>query len=176
MAQIKMLRKISFIPNVSKLFEMVGKTSNQISYYDSGVGTQSMVRFIERILGLVWGVGMSRNIRDCYKFVAKHYKEGDHLNFFGFSRGATTVRSLSSFIHLFGIIKGVDDNHLDKLIREAYSIYEVRNHKKRQMQVDKFRKKHMNFPPEKIVIETIGVWDTVAALRPLKRAWKVIRH
>src|SRR5690606_3448985 len=57
----------------------------QIVFYGAGVGTHN---FIDQITGGAFGVGISRNVRDAYRFIVHNYEEGDELYFFGFSRGA----------------------------------------------------------------------------------------
>ncbi|MEY9120633.1 phospholipase effector Tle1 domain-containing protein [Bradyrhizobium yuanmingense] len=34
------------------------------------------------------GAGIKRNIADCYEFIVNHYRPGDRIFLFGFSRGA----------------------------------------------------------------------------------------
>jgi Uncharacterized alpha/beta hydrolase domain (DUF2235) len=67
---------------------------DQIAFYDSGVGT-SGVRLLQ-LLGGALGWGLSRNVRDLYEFLCRHYREGDHIYIFGFSRGAFTARTLAA--------------------------------------------------------------------------------
>ena len=86
--------------NVYKLFNMVeDRTKRQITYYDPGLGTD-----LNKITGNIFGRGFSKNLLDCYKFIFENYEAGDDIYLFGFSRGAATVRSLSGFIHLFGVL------------------------------------------------------------------------
>jgi len=49
-------------------------------------------------------MGISKNIRDRYRFIFVNFESGDEIFLFGFSRGATTVRGLFGFIHYFGIL------------------------------------------------------------------------
>ena len=87
--------------NVYKLFNMVlDRSPEQIAFYDRGLGTGW-----RKITGNAAGRGISKNIRECYEFIFENYAAGDQIYLFGFSRGATTVRSLSGFIHLFGILR-----------------------------------------------------------------------
>src|SRR3989344_673006 len=80
--------------NIYKLFNMVeDRTSRQISFYDRGLGTNW-----QKISGSVGGAGISINIFACYIFISENFEAGDQIYLFGFSRGAATVRSLSSFI------------------------------------------------------------------------------
>ena len=143
----------SFNTNVYKLFNMVeDRTERQIAFYDSGLGTNW-----QKMTGAAGGMGISQNILQGYEFLLDNYLAGDQIFLFGFSRGATTVRSLSGFIHLFGILpKSRKD-----LILRAYNIYKISNRKKRERKAKEFIAKHHTMW---VKIKFIGVWDTVAAL------------
>lgn len=145
--------------NVYKLFNMVeDRTENQISFYDRGLGTGW-----RKITGNISGMGISRNIYECYKFVFENYLAGDNIFLFGFSRGATTVRSLSSFIHYFGILP----KSRPELIKQAYKIYKISDSKERKKRADELVARNHN---QWCKIKFIGVWDTVDALGlPIKK-------
>ena len=139
--------------NIYKLFNMVeDRSSRQIVFYDRGLGTGW-----RKITGNVAGMGISKNILECYEFIFENYSAGDDIYLFGFSRGATTVKSLSSFIHLFGILP----KSRKSLIKKAYKIYKIKNKDKRNTEANKFVIKHHTMWCR---IKFIGVWDTVAAL------------
>jgi len=59
--------------NVVKLKRAVKTTAgdgkSQVTFYDPGVGTESPVR---RLLGGAFGVGLSTNVRDGYRFIANN--------------------------------------------------------------------------------------------------------
>ncbi len=140
--------------NVYKLFNMVeDRTEKQIAFYDRGLGTSWRRKFS----GKFFGRGISNNILECYEFIFDNYQSGDQVFLFGFSRGATTVRSLSSFIDLFGILP----KSRPELIKEAYEIYATRNVRTQKDRADEFigRNHTMRCP-----IKFLGVWDTVSAL------------
>jgi len=144
--------------NIYKLFNMVlDRSPEQIAFYDRGLGTGW-----RKLAGNVAGAGISRNIQECYRFIFDNYMSGDQIYLFGFSRGATTVRSLASFIHLFGILP----KSRSELIAKAYGIYTVKDAEKRKKQADEFVAKHHTMWTK---VKFLGVWDTVAALGiPLK--------
>jgi len=101
--------------NIYKLYRMLeDRTENQIVYYDQGLGTDW-----RRISGNAFGVGFSKNLVQCYRFIFENYNAGDKIFLFGFSRGAATVRSLASFIHYFGILT----KSRTTLIAEAFKLY-----------------------------------------------------
>lgn len=68
----------------------------QVVYYHEGVGTGGG---LDRLTGGAFGRGIEANIRALYRFIVYNYAEGDELYFFGFSRGAFTVRTLAGFMN-----------------------------------------------------------------------------
>jgi len=129
--------------------------STQIVYYLEGVGNGSPLL---RLLGGVGGYGLSRNIRDCYRFLVDNYAPGDELYFFGFSRGAYTVRSLAGMIRNSGLLRG-DHAHL---IGKAYDLYRNRSTATHPNSVESkaFREAYSH----EVRIRCLGVWDSVGAL------------
>ncbi|MGV8783609.1 phospholipase effector Tle1 domain-containing protein, partial [Pseudomonas aeruginosa] len=51
-----------------------------------------------RIAGLAFGWGLKRNVEGAYRFLAEHYRPGDQIFLFGFSRGAYAVRVLAAML------------------------------------------------------------------------------
>ena len=83
--------------NVWRVFESLDlRGSEQVAFYDDGVGTSSFKPLA--ILGGVFGWGLKRNVLDIYKFLCLNYKEGDQIFAFGFSRGAFTIRVLIGLV------------------------------------------------------------------------------
>jgi len=97
--------------NVWRLYQFVdihghhfdASKPEQVTCYDDGVGTEDFK--LLKLLGGAFGWGLSRNIRELYEYVVTHYRPGDHLYLFGFSRGAFTVRSLAGMILTVGIVR-----------------------------------------------------------------------
>lgn len=139
--------------NVYKMYNVIeDRTPEQIAFYDRGLGTGW-----RKVTGNVGGMGISKNIQECYEFIFDNFTADDQIYLFGFSRGATTVRSLSNFIHLFGILP----KSRRELIKQAYKIYKIGNKDKRNREAKNFIKKHHTMWTR---IKFLGVWDTVAAL------------
>jgi uncharacterized protein (DUF2235 family) len=151
-----------FNTNIYKMFNMVeDRTDNQIAFYDPGLGTGKL-----KITGLISGAGIEKNIKECYKFIFQNYKAGDKIFLFGFSRGATTVRSLSGFLYHFGILPS---SRAD-LIEEAYEIYKqykpdpknpINSHPKWKEKAESFINRHHTMW---VKVHFLGCFDTVAAL------------
>ncbi|NQY64836.1 MAG: DUF2235 domain-containing protein [Alteromonadaceae bacterium] len=139
--------------NIYKLFSIVeNRSKEQVTFYDAGLGTGW-----NKITGSIGGMGISQNILECYRFIFDNYKIGDKIFLFGFSRGAATMRSLSSFIHYFGILP----QSRPELIARAFKIYKIKNSDKRETKAKEFIKKHHNIWAE---IQFLGCYDTVSAL------------
>ncbi len=127
----------------------------QVAFYDWGVGTDR-----KALMGGISGVGIDKNITDCYRFIVHNFNVGDQLFLFGFSRGAYTARSLGGFIRNCGILRREHANQ----IPAAYEMYRKRS-KSASPNAPKsvgFRRRYAweNITP----IEFIGAWDTVGSL------------
>src|SRR5882757_4276523 len=77
--------------NVWRVFESIDlSNSEQVAYYDDGVGTSSFKPYA--ILGGAFGYGLKRNVIDLYKFACRNHRNPeDEIFAFGFSRGAFTI-------------------------------------------------------------------------------------
>jgi uncharacterized protein (DUF2235 family) len=152
--------------NIYKIFRMLeNRSPDQISFYDRGLGTGW-----RKFGGNVFGTGISKNIRECYQFIFNNFESGDQIFLFGFSRGAATVRSLSGFIHMFGMLpKSRPD-----LIEKAWKIYKENDEINRKNKASILLSQHHNMW---VRIKFLGVFDTVAALGvPNKFMSRVIDH
>jgi uncharacterized protein (DUF2235 family) len=150
--------------NVYKLFRMLeNRTDRQVVFYDRGLGTGW-----RRLTGNAFGRGISQNILECYEFIFDQFQAKDSIYLFGFSRGAYTVRSLSGFLHLFGVLP----KSRPELIKQAWKIYRIRNSARRQRKASAFIGRHHN---TWATVTFLGVWDTVGALGfPYKRVAAVL--
>ena len=139
--------------NVYKTFNLIlDRSPQQVSFYDQGIGTG-----FRKFTGNVLGRGFAKNVRECYEFIFENYQAGDQIFLFGFSRGAATVRSLTGFIHLFGILP----KSRRSLIDEAWKIYKISNPARREKAAEKFLAANHTMW---VRVQFLGVWDTVAAL------------
>jgi uncharacterized protein (DUF2235 family) len=83
----------------------------QMAFYDPGLGTlrdtgggfEQFFRKIYNFVSQATGLGLTRNIIDCYAALIRLWRPGDRIFLFGFSRGAYTVRCLASVICMCGI-------------------------------------------------------------------------
>lgn len=143
--------------NVTKLARAVQPLADdgrfQVTYYDDGVGTSYG---LDKWIGGGLGVGLAKNIREAYRFLAYNYRDGDEIYVFGFSRGAYTARSLAGFIERVGMLPKPGMYYM----LQAFGLYEQR---RPQADFDAL------FAAKDIVtrrarVHFIGVWDTVGAI------------
>lgn len=142
--------------NVTKIARAIkpgGKKKAQLVFYDQGVGTGNIV---DRLLGGAFGIGLSKNIIDGYRFIIHNFEPGDDIFLFGFSRGAYTVRSLGGLIRNCGILK---KEHSDQ-IEAAFKLYR-RDDAKPDSDI---AKEFIRIYAIETRIKFIGVWDTVGSL------------
>lgn len=149
--------------NVLRFLRLLKPRDNeqhQVVYYDTGIGTGGPW---DKYMGGAFGLGISDNIMDAYRFLTNNWAEGDRIFMLGFSRGAYTVRSLAGFIHFMGLL------HKESMpaFPLCYSYYKAfskdRPGMKQAELVESLRttiREAHRRPP----IHFLGVWDTVGAL------------
>ena len=97
--------------NVLKLcYALVKDADRQLVYYHPGIGTRAPVGigtaiggFWGKLGGLAFGAGLQDDIADAYVFLMNHYRPGDRVYLFGFSRGAYTARVIAGMLKLYGL-------------------------------------------------------------------------
>ncbi|CAB4920422.1 unannotated protein [freshwater metagenome] len=160
----------------------------QVVFYDPGLGTDagatgltSIRRGLGKLLSSVTGRGITTNIVDCYEFIINHYRPGDRIWLFGFSRGAYTARSVATVLRLCGVPTKVADGSLPRfraatrdIAQEA--VFRVAEHgaghpradyeDEREELARRFRLKHGSDTDGEANAAPyfIGVFDTVASL------------
>jgi uncharacterized protein (DUF2235 family) len=145
--------------NVAKIALALGETDKdgnpQVLHYEPGVGTRRR----EHLLGGGFGVGLSRNVQECYRFLVDNYEPEDELYFFGFSRGAFTARSTVGLVRNSGILRPEHRHRVD----EAYALYRNPDKDKQPSGIaaELFRR---SYSYSEIYVQFVGVWDTVGAL------------
>ena len=186
--------------NVYKLFRAarVGPETGidparQVAFYDPGLGSQAASlgiklawwRGIYSLLSQATGLGITRNIMDCYAAILRVWEPGDRIYLIGFSRGAYTVRCVAGVLKLCGIpTRSAEGGPLKRdpasaeaLAREAVKdVYQfgasLKGDRLRPVRLDlarRFRERYASAAPgdrdrSNAAPYFIGVWDTVAAL------------
>ena len=110
--------------NVWRIYDAVAGVERETKFYIAGVGTKNLVD--KFFLGGLFGVGVGAAICKAYGWLAKHYRPGDRIFLFGFSRGAFTARSLAGFIGgrgLNGELAALPDKTFAKAVAREYDLY-----------------------------------------------------
>lgn len=160
----------------------------QVAFYDPGLGTDtsevgltSIRRAWSKLLSSVTGRGITTNIADCYEFIINHYRPGDRIWLFGFSRGAYTARCIANVLMLCGVPTKAPEGELPRFrqrIREiaeraVIGVYEHgAGHERAKFEVERdelARRFREEFGSDaggeaNVAPYFIGVFDTVASL------------
>lgn len=152
------------LSNVLKLYRILKKNDAQLVYYDPGVGTvgrqHPWARFrqnFRKILGLATGYGLDDNVMEAYAWLCINWREGDRVWFFGFSRGAYSVRVLAGLVHMIGLLRPEQLNMRD---------YALKAYKRASQKDDLEIAWHFSrvIAARSATIHFVGVWDTVASV------------
>lgn len=196
--------------NVYKLFRATrcGPDSSvnpaeQLTFYDPGLGTRTpghgggggLMAVVWRILynyvSQATGLGITRNIVDCYAAIIRMWRPGDRIFLFGFSRGAYTIRCVAAVLGFCGVptqnkvdsplyrdektIKRIASEAVKKVYQHTESRQEINTDRQREllmqrsMLADRFREKYRSADPNEARKSNaypyfIGAFDTVASL------------
>jgi len=108
--------------------------SEQLAFYDPGLGSAAdgghfavgWVRWLYNLASMATGLGITRNIVDCYAAIISLYEDGDRIFLIGFSRGAYTVRSVAGVMSYCGVPRHLSDG--SPLRRDPKSIRKLAEH------------------------------------------------
>jgi uncharacterized protein (DUF2235 family) len=153
--------------NVLKLYTMLPRAgmderdrSDQITYYDPGVGTLSLpfaltwlAKTTTTVLGLAFGLGITQNISDAYQFLMENYQPGDQVYLFGFSRGAYTARAVAAMLYKCGLLRPGRENMLPYALK-------IFKHERNPRTYIGFKRTFSRDCP----IHFLGLWDTVKSV------------
>ena len=135
-----------------KLLSEGGLNARRTVYYEPGIQWEDWWHTRD----VAQGRGLNRQIRRAYGWLASHYRPGDRIYLFGFSRGAYAVRSLAGVIDRIGLLQ---QNHAtERNVQLAY------RHYRRDPDRPVARAFGRRFCHEVAQVEVVGVWDTVKAL------------
>lgn len=182
--------------NVLRLYQMLPRDGEQIVYYDSGVGTTPAVdtittqagRWMKKFDSAV-GLSIRHHLLKAYRFLVTHYRPGDRIWLFGFSRGAYTVRALAGALFTFGMLRpellGLEDLMWEYFDRSRLQEAEGKSEAKQKSSSKSTKARKKNFfeiattfrksfgrqdvpewghsPHHRVKIHFCGVWDTVSA-------------
>jgi hypothetical protein len=133
----------------------VGPTE-YVVHYDSGVGTGAF----DRLSGGIVGEGLDDNIRQAYRFLSKHFRPGDEIHIFGFSRGAFSARSIVGYLFATGLLTA--QNCTSEREAEAWRYYRTSPNNRHCGDWQKLEP--FMHPAASLIVKSLGVFDTVGAL------------
>jgi uncharacterized protein (DUF2235 family) len=126
-----------FKTNVWRVYDAldVSPGSDQVAFYDDGVGTSSN-KYVAAVTAAI-GIGLKQNVLDLYKFLSRQYSRAlldlkapetgsirqddlPKISCFGFSRGAFTIRVLLGLIQSQGLLTHAGEEELDWFALRAY--------------------------------------------------------
>ena len=175
--------------HVHRLFQATLETPDQVPIYIEGVGTGGrwsslFGKALNMLGGGAFGWGLNDNIKEAYRALVRHYKAGDSIHIYGFSRGAYTARSLAGMIRKVGILEDVSEERLE----EAFALYRMSGPEnapdlphilaRRRVLSPHFATSQVELDwrlvnplpaqpkeePARVEIEFLGIWDTVGSL------------
>lgn len=164
--------------NVIKLyFTLVDDPATQVAYYHPGVGTMeppgALTRYSRaatKLLGQAVGYGLEEDVRDAYTFIMRYFSAGDRLYLFGFSRGAYTVRAVTSLLKMYGLMRPGSEALIPYAIRMMMAIRNTNQSSpaSQQKAADAYFKLAEDFRQTygKVSCQPhfVGVWDTVSSV------------
>lgn len=121
-------------------------------YYEPGIQWRGL-RHAHEVMA---GIGINRQIRRAYSWLAEGYKPSDRVILMGYSRGAYAVRSLGGLIDQMGLLRpgAVSQSRVDAL-------YELYRSAPESVQAAEMS---VSYCLADVPIRFLGVYDTVRAL------------
>lgn len=127
-------------------------SARQTLYYEPGIPWRGLRRAPE----VMAGVGINRQIKRAYLFLARNYQPGDQIMLMGFSRGAYAVRSLTGLIDTMGLLRPaqINESTLDR----------VYTHYREDPESPAARALRLSLCHGEVPVAFLGAFDTVRAL------------
>ncbi|KAF8878545.1 hypothetical protein BD779DRAFT_1447593 [Infundibulicybe gibba] len=154
--------------NVIELYDRIIKSENQLTYYNSGVGTYATPSWrlftywkqvIFNIVDMAIAWSFEKIVLGGYRWLSANYKAGDRIYLFGFSRGAYQVRVLAAMIDKVGLILPGNEEQ----IPFAYELYADHNSDHETFNMAARFKKTFSRGGS-VQVHYLGVWDTISSI------------
>lgn len=173
--------------NILRLYGTLKKNTEQLVFYDPGVGTMAagtgglgQLAKVFEVIGMATGRGLHENVMEAYRFLVDNFEYQaetdldpgwqDEIYIIGFSRGAYSARILAGFLRAFGIIEKRNLNLLGYIYR-AYrrvggNAAQLSDNNKRSGPLRHHRNAVQPFAPS---IKFLGLFDTVSSVFEIER-------
>ncbi|KAJ9645771.1 hypothetical protein H2199_002811 [Coniosporium tulheliwenetii] len=195
--------------NILKIYRMLDRSDgSQFHYYQPGIGTYVNTNSLSHKTGFArfksWyakakdsaiGTSFAEHVMGGYKFLMRYYSPGDHIYFFGFSRGAYTARFLAEMLDHVGLLSAGNEE-MAFFAWKTFQKWQIRQERTAE---EKAQKKELlefmcafreTFSRPVHRIRFLGLFDTVNSVPRFENAWmqrskfpytarssaKVIRH
>lgn len=162
--------------NVFQLYAAIDGRPGIKAFYDAGLGAPEegewdWTRTLRNLWSKATGWGITANIVDCYEALMLDWQQGVKIGFFGFSRGAYTVRCLGGVLSTCGIAvsdggkpisrekTGAGAKRRRTIAEEAVKAYKVKDKVERQKAGAAFTAR---YSAVRVMPDVIGVFDTFA--------------
>lgn len=161
--------------NVLRLFQALVCDEKQLVFYNPGVGTLTdpnsfspLRQLARQAYEMATGASIGGAVIEAYDFLVRHYKPGDRICLFGFSRGAYTAKAVAGLLHMVGLLRPEHAN----LVPYAWQAY--RNGGNVTEQVTEIYRTFFSYDaggdpdasgvvPRTVGIDLLGLWDTVSS-------------
>ncbi|KZP32676.1 hypothetical protein FIBSPDRAFT_812252 [Athelia psychrophila] len=152
--------------NVIELYSHIDVSEDQLKYYNSGIGTSAQpswkllsycMQILDNKIDLAIAWNFEKVLLGAYRWLSEHYKPGDRIFLFGFSRGAFQVRALAGMIEKVGLLYEGNEEQ----IPFAFELYASVYGEEREQAAKHFKE---TFSVKDVRVHFIGVWDTVSSI------------
>lgn len=135
-----------------RLLSELGPDVPMTLYYEPGIQWRGWRRVHE----VMAGIGINRQIRRAYLFLARNYRPGDRVVLMGYSRGAYAVRSLAGLIDKMGLLRSAQIT--EESLERVYDLYRCEPNGAEAASLK------ASLCHSHVEISFLGVYDTVRAL------------
>ncbi|KAF8532001.1 hypothetical protein JB92DRAFT_3080805 [Gautieria morchelliformis] len=167
--------------NVIELYSQLIKGDNQLTYYNSGIGTYAkpswkswsyVKQVVDNKIDLAIAWNFEKIVIAAYRWLSQNYQDGDRIYLFGFSRGAYQVRALAGMIHKArGLVhKGneeqipLSEKYYPPQPKKLLQRLHLRKRPVKPTPVNMAERFKTTFSREKVRVHFVGVWDTVSSV------------
>ncbi|KAL0952458.1 hypothetical protein HGRIS_006726 [Hohenbuehelia grisea] len=174
--------------NVVELYSRLEKSPEQLTYYDSGIGTYAKpsyasFRYWKQMLNhtvdmaIAWN--FERIVLSAYEWLSENYQDGAQIFIFGFSRGAYQARVIAGMIEKVGLLHKGNTNQIafayelytattESSARESHDEKEKKRAKRKSFENAKAERLCRRFKEtlsrRDVKVHFIGAWDTVSSV------------
>ncbi|THU84865.1 hypothetical protein K435DRAFT_583361, partial [Dendrothele bispora CBS 962.96] len=153
--------------NVVELYSRLIKNDEQLTYYNSGIGTyvkpslwspSYWKQFLKHSADMAVAWNFKKIVLGAYQWLSENYKDGDRIFLFGFSRGAYQVRVIAGMIERVGLLhKGNND----QIPLYTFIILSQQNSEDPKMLCERFKTALSQL---NVRVHFVGAWDTVSSI------------